>query len=50
MIKNIKTKETIKDIKTLDKKKMLDSFNKSKVLIQKIMYRIKRKIRSQIMQ
>ena len=28
MIKNIKTKETIKDIKILDKKKMLDSFNK----------------------
>jgi len=48
MIKNIKTKETIKDIKTLDKKKML--LIKSKVLIQKIMYRIKRKIRSQIMQ
>ena len=28
MIKNIKTKETIKDIKTLDKKKMLDSLDK----------------------
>ena len=47
MIKNIKTKETIKDIKTLDKKKTLI---KSKVSIQKIMYRMKRKIRSQIMQ
>lgn len=50
MIKNIKTKETIKDIKTLDKKKMLDSFNKKQSINTKIMYRIKRKIRSQIMQ
>ena len=31
MIKNIKTKETIKDIKTLDKKKTLDSFNKNQI-------------------
>ena len=31
MIKNIKTKATIKDIKTLDKKKMLDSFNKNQI-------------------